>query len=155
MVEPAFSIGARLTRTGRRIPAGLDEATIKAVVEDFYGKARRDELLGPVFRTAIPEAQWPQHLATIGDFWSSMLLGTGRYHGRPMPVHLALGGLDDAHFARWLALLRQTVEAICTPEIALLFIDRAERVANSFRLGMAAKRGEDSSAIVRMRALSQ
>ena len=155
MIEPAFSIGSRLTRTGRHVPAGLDEATIKAVVEDFYGKARRDGLLGPVFNAAIAEAQWPQHLAAIGDFWSSMLLGTGRYHGRPMPVHLALGGLNDAHFVRWLALFRQTVEPICTPEIALLFIDRAERVANSFRLGMAVQRGEDSSAIVPMRAPSQ
>ena len=142
----------RLNRSGRSIPAGLDEATIATVVADFYGKARVDDLLGPIFRAAIPDEKWPLHLAVIVDFWSSMLLGTGRYRGRPMPVHLALGDLDDQHFLRWLALFRQTVETVCAPEIAALFVDRAERVANSFRLGMAAHRGGDSSLLLPLRA---
>ena len=76
---------------------------------------------------------------------------------RPIPrapdaVHLALGDLEDRHFMRWLALFRQTVEAFCAPEIAALFVDRAERVANSFRLGMAVHRGDDSSLVLPLRA---
>jgi len=152
MTDPRPPIGARLRPTGRLIPQGLDEAMIATVVDRFYGKARRDPLLGPIFNTAIPDAEWARHMAVIAEFWSSMLLGTGRYGGRPMPVHLALTEIADPHFARWLSLFKETVDAACPPEIAALFIDRAERVANSFRFGIAIHRGEDSTAIVPMRA---
>jgi hemoglobin len=107
MTELKPLAGPRLSRSGRLIPAGLDEGTIAAVVADFYGKARLDDLLGPVFRAAIPDEQWPLHLAVIVDFWSSMLLGTGRYQGRPMTVHLALRGLNDRHFMRSKRFVRQ------------------------------------------------
>lgn len=152
MTESRPPVGTRLRASGRIVPKGLDEALIAAVVDSFYGRARRDPLLGPVFNAAIPDPEWARHMAIIGDFWSSMLLGTGRYAGRPMPVHLALGAIDDRHFSRWLALFKETVEGLCRPEIAMLFLDRAERVANSFRFGMAVHRGEDSTAVVPMRA---
>lgn len=66
------------------IPPGLDESVVRAVVDDFCAKARRDPLVGPVSDGAIPDADWPQHLAVITDFWSSMLLGAGLYHDCPM-----------------------------------------------------------------------
>jgi hemoglobin len=72
-----------------------------------------------------------------------MLLGSGRYGGRPMPRHLAIPELGDAHFHRWLALFDRTVEAECPPDIAALFKDRAERIANSFRMNIRMVRGED------------
>jgi hemoglobin len=153
MTEPRPPIGSRLRASGRIVPKGLDEELIAAVVDSFYGRARRDPLLGPVFNAAIPGPEWARHMAIISDFWSSMLLGTGRYAGRPMPVHLALDGVDDRHFSRWLALFKETVETQCSPDIAALFLDRAERVANSFRFGMAVHRGEDSTAIVPMRVI--
>jgi hemoglobin len=100
----------------------------------------------------IPDAEWRAHLDLIADFWSSLLLGTRRYAGRPMPKHLAIAELGDAHFARWLALFRETAEEICPPPVAALFVDRAERIAQSFRLGLAFHRGEDTMAIEPMRA---
>lgn len=147
--------GARLHRSGRLIPAGLDEAMVRAVVDDFYGKARLDPVIGPVFNAAIADGEWPEHLALIADFWSSMLLGTGRYAGRPMPKHMALPGLADVHFLRWLSLFRDTVDQLCPPAVAALFIDRAERVAHSFRIGLAMRHGEDSTGvdIIRVAAL--
>lgn len=147
--------GAHLHRSGRLIPAGLDEAMVRAVVDDFYSKARLDPVIGPVFNSAIADDEWPEHLALIADFWSSMLLGTRRYAGRPMPKHMALPGLTDVHFLRWLSLFRDTVDHLCPPAVAALFIDRAERVAHSFRIGLAMRRGEDSSGvdIVRVAAL--
>lgn len=137
--------GTRLHPTGRNIPAGLDEATIGLVVERFYARARRDEVIGPVFNRVIAEADWPRHLDLIADFWSSMLLGSGRYGGRPMPKHLAIGELQDPHFKRWLMLFRQTVEELCTPQVAALFVDRAERVGHSFRLGLQQFRGGEAT----------
>ena len=134
---------AKLTRIGWNSPAGLDEATIARVVNAFYADARRDPVIGPVFNRAISEENWPNHLAKIADFWSSMLLGTGRYGGRPLPKHMAIPELSDVHFQRWLLLFRQTVLRLCSAEIAELFIERSERVGNSFRMNIAMRRGED------------
>lgn len=144
--------GTRLHPTGRLIPAELDEAMVATVVSDFYARVRADDLIGPIFNRIIPEERWPHHIATITDFWSSMLLGTQRYMGRPMPKHLAIPELGNAHFARWLRLFRETAEAHCPPEIAGLFVDRAERIAFSFRLRIAQFRGQDSIAMRPQRA---
>lgn len=143
---------ARLRRTGPFAPDGLDETMIRNVVDRFYALARNDAVIGPVFRRAVPDERWQAHLDTIADFWSSMLLGSGRYNGRPMPKHLALPELTDAHFQRWLALFRFTVNELCPPDVAALFIDRSERVGNSFRLNIRMFRGED---ITRLRPLER
>lgn len=133
----------RLSRIGWNTPAELDEPMIRAVVDEFYARARRDDVIGPVFNRVIPPDEWPAHLTKIADFWSSMLLGTGRFTGRPMPKHLAIPELSDAHFMRWLRIFRETVEQLCPPEIAALFVERSERIGNSFRMNIAMRRGED------------
>lgn len=135
--------GTRLRRIGWDTPDALSEPLVRQVVEQFYIKARRDPVIGPVFNRVIPPEAWPRHLDTITDFWSSMLLGTGTYGGRPMPRHMAIPELSDAHFMRWLALFRQTAEQLCPPDIAQLFIERSERIGNSFRMNIAMRRGED------------
>lgn len=144
--------GPRLHPTGRLIPPGLDDAMVTAVVERFYGRARQDEVIGPVFNRVIPDADWPAHLKTIADFWSSMLLGSGRYYGRPMPKHIAIPELSDMHFVRWLALFRETVEELCPPDVAALFVERAERIGYNFRLRIAQYRGEDLQQVRPIRA---
>jgi len=78
------------------------------------------------------------------DFWSATLLRTGRYDGRPLPPHLAIPELTDEHFRRWLLLFRETVMRLCPPEVARLFMDRALRIAHSFRLAVAYSRGQDT-----------
>lgn len=128
--------GIRVTPTGRLIPKRLDLPTVRRVVERFYALARRDDVIGPIFNRVIADAAWPAHLDKITDFWASMLLGTGTYAGRPMPKHLAIGDLADPHFARWLMLFRHVVEAECEPEVAALFLDRAERIGHNFRTRM-------------------
>jgi hemoglobin len=70
------------------------------------------------------------------------LLRTARYDGRPLPSHLAIAGLGEAHFRRWLKLFRATVRRICPPDIAELFMNRALRIAHSFRMAVAFSRGE-------------
>ena len=136
-------VGTQLHRIGWDTPEGLDDAMIRAVVDEFYARARRDDVIGPVFNRVIPDAEWPDHLSKIADFWSSMLLGTGRYTGRPMPKHMAIPELGDGHFMRWLRLFRETVEEICPPGIAALFVERSERIGNSFRMNIAMRRGDD------------
>ena len=132
---------------GRPVPEVLDEAMVRAVVDDFYAAVRRDPLIGPVFDAAIAPEEWPAHLDKLCDFWSATLLRTDRYGGRPLPPHLRIPGLGEAHFRRWLTLFRDTVQRLCPEEIASLFMDRALRIAHSFRLAVAFSRGEDTMSI--------
>jgi hemoglobin len=142
----------RMTPTGRLVPDDLDEAMVASVVSAFYAKARQDDVIGPVFNRVVAAEDWPQHIQTITDFWSSMLLGTRRYAGRPMPKHLAIPELSDEHFQRWLTLFRETAEELCPPHIAALFVDRAERIGYNFRVRIAQFRGQDPSGVKLQRA---
>jgi hemoglobin len=106
------------------------------VVHAFYGRVRRDPALGPIFARALGE-DWRPHLTKLVDFWSSVLLATGRYSGRPMPVHARIAEIDDALFGRWLTLFEATVTDFCTPGQALLFLEKARRIGESLQLGIA------------------
>ncbi|MBI5132154.1 MAG: group III truncated hemoglobin [Rhodopseudomonas palustris] len=117
----------------------ITEAEIATMVRTFYARAREDELIGPIFDHAV--ADWDHHIAQISDFWSSMLLKTGRYGGRPMRPHLMLG-LQPAHFDRWLALFETTANDLFAPEVAAAFIVRARRIADSFEMGIATTQGK-------------
>jgi len=112
---------------------GIDEALVSALVDTFYARVRQDDLIGPVFETAIGD-DWDAHLAKLKDFWSAIALGTRRYTGRPMPAHLRLPGLTAAHFERWLALFRTTLDDIMpNPAAADFFHDRASMIGRNFQ----------------------
>jgi len=130
-----------------KAPAGIGEDEIRALVHAFYARIRDDAVLGPVFDAAIPAERWPVHLDTMVAFWSGAVLRTDRYTGRPLPAHLAIPGIGEAHFARWLALFRRTAEDVLEPAAAAHFVTLAERIAHSFRLGIAFHRGEDSTRV--------
>ena len=127
-----------LTRPGAAHP-DLREPTIALLVRTFYDRARRDDVIGPVFEAAVTD--WDDHIGKITDFWSGVMLRTGRYSGRPMRPHLILP-LTGAHFDRWLALFEGTAYEVCPPEIAEAFIVRARRIADSFEMARASQRGE-------------
>ncbi len=128
----------RLTQE-MRDRTGIDERMIAALVSTFYARVRRDPLIGPIFESKVKD--WDDHLAKLNDFWSSVTLMTGRYHGRPMQAHMFLPVASE-HFDRWLALFEATAKEICPPDAAAHFIERARRIANSFELGIATIRGE-------------
>jgi hemoglobin len=143
MTEKATS-KRKIVVNGAPLPEILTEDMVRDVVHGFYRSIREDDLLGPVFDRAIEADAWPIHLAKMCDFWSSTLLRTSRYEGRPMQPHLRIPELGEAHFRRWLQLFRATVVSICPPEVAALFIDRALRIAHGFRLAVAFNRGENT-----------
>ena len=122
---------------------GLDDAMLTQLVHGFYDRVRADALLGPVFADRIPD--WGPHLAQMVDFWSSVALMTGRYHGAPMPKHLPLP-IERAHFDRWLELFRQTATEICPPQGAAWVIERAERIARSIHMNILDARDRASGA---------
>ncbi len=66
-------------------PGDITEEALGRLVERFYAKVRSDALLGPVFDRAI--ADWPEHLERLQNFWSSVMLTSGRYRaGRFQPT---------------------------------------------------------------------
>lgn len=125
---------------------GVTEPMIVELVHAFYARIRLDLELGPIFDGAIGD-HWDAHLAKLCDFWSSVLLTTGRYKGAPMPVHVALPRIEGAHFARWLELFEQTANDLWAAEAAGLVLAKAQTIARSLQMGIAARRGELISAL--------
>ena len=112
----------------------IDETTIKALVHGFYARVRDDGELGPIFNRVITD--WDEHLAKMCDFWSSVMLLTGRYKGNPMIAHMRLKTVRPEHFERWLTLFRATAADLCDPHTAALFVAKAENIARSLQMGM-------------------
>lgn len=137
----------RLHPNPLRLPVhpAVTEELIERLVRRFYGKVRRDPALGPIFAAAIGE-DWEPHLEKMFAFWSSVMRMTGRYKGKPVPAHLRLKAITPEHFETWLALFRETAAELCGPElwgpeVAALFVERAERIAESLQLALFYKPG--------------
>ena len=135
--------GAPRTQPGFIPPEGVDPEGLTRLVHTFYARVRQDELLGPIFNREV--ADWPAHLDKLVGFWSSTMLKTDTYGGRPLPPHLKLPEISDAHFARWLELFRQTAQDTMPELGAPAITAMAERIATSFRMAIAFHRGEDST----------
>jgi len=113
---------------------GVNEEMIAKVVHTFYGKVRTDPMIGPIFERVVED--WDPHLAKMCDFWSSVMLMSGRYKGNPMIAHMRLKMVRPEHFERWLALFTQTADEVCPPAAAEAFVGRAQNIARSLQLGM-------------------
>jgi len=112
----------------------VTEPAIRLLVDRFYAKVRDDAELGPVFDNAI--ADWEPHLATMRDFWSSIMLTSGRYHGNPVAAHRRLADLTPELFERWLALFAETCGALFDEAIAAAFMDKARRIGTSLQIAL-------------------
>jgi hemoglobin len=117
---------------------GIDEAMTDRLVRHFYGKIRDDKVLGPIFEARIQD--WEPHLQRMCAFWSSVALMSRRYHGSLMAKHAPLP-VDATHFDRWIALFEEAAHEICPPEAEAHFVERARRIAESLKLGVAGHNG--------------
>lgn len=148
MPDPRLSVRSANARPDEDgAPASIDEASIRSLVFSFYDKVRADALIGPVFEREVKQGMWPVHLEKMCDFWSSVLLRTGRYAGRPLAPHLRVPDLSDAHFERWLGLFRQTTREVFDEAGAAYVMAFASRIANSFRLSRAFHNGQDTTSL--------
>lgn len=115
--------------------SGIDEAGLRRLVDAFYARVRRDAELGPIFNEAVEN--WAEHLEKLFDFWSSVMLASGRYKGQPVPAHLKhRHKITPALFARWLTLWKQTTDEKMLPEAAAALQVKAERIAESLQLSL-------------------
>lgn len=109
------------------------EQEIETLVHAFYAKVRRDEVLGPIFNHHVDD--WDHHLAKLVDFWSSVLRGTRRFSGTPMPKHVALPGLSADLFRRWLMLFQETTSFQPNHAMSERAYALAQRIAQSLWYG--------------------
>src|SRR5438067_7203984 len=105
--------------------AELTEATIKALIDRFYARVRRDPALGPIFAHAIADDAWPAHLEKMYAFWSSVMLTSGRYKGNPVETHRNVAGVAPPLFGNWLDLFEATAAELFIPELAGRFTSAA------------------------------
>ena len=103
---------------------------IKKLVDTFYGKVRKDELIGPIFDERIQD-RWPQHLEKMYTFWQTILLEERTYFGSPFPPHANLPIFHN-HFKRWMELFTQTIDELFIGHIAEDAKWRAGKMAELF-----------------------
>ncbi|GAB4349165.1 MAG: truncated hemoglobin [Oricola sp.] len=133
-MEPDIDRG-RSAQSGRPECEGVDRAFIGKLVRKFYRRVRANPRLGPIFAREIA-GDWEPHLEKMTEFWCSVILKTGNYHGRPVPAHLKLADVTEDDFGIWLGIFRQTTRDLCTAEVAAVFDERAEMIARSLRYAM-------------------
>lgn len=134
--------------------ADVTEASIALLIDRFYAAIRRDPVLAEVFETTIADKEWPEHLATMQRFWSSVMLASGRYSGNPVSVHRAVRGLERSMFAHWLALFEATATELFAPEPAALFVGKARRIATSLQLALFHRLGAPPDGLARPAAVA-
>ena len=114
----------------------VDDGEIPPLLEAFYGRVRSDPLLGSLFNAAIDD--WPAHLVRLADFWSSVMLISGRYKGQPMDAHLRhMDEITPPMFDRWLALWTATTRQHLSAADAIAMQDKAARIGASLQGALA------------------
>lgn len=108
--------------------SNLDD--IKLLVDTFYTKVQKDDLIGPIFNEKIGN-QWPEHLARMYRFWQTILLEEHTYSGSPFPPHAHLP-IGKEHFSRWMELFITTVDSLFEGSLADEAKMRAEKMAEMF-----------------------
>lgn len=140
MPATTFAEKARAQKAADAAALGIDDALIGGLVEGFYARVREHPELGPIFASKVTD--WQPHLERMKDFWASIAIESGRFHGNPMLKHIAIPDLTPAHFERWLALWDEAVaELVPHPAAAALFEDRARRIAASLQAAIALHHG--------------
>jgi hemoglobin len=115
----------------------ITETEIAGLVERFYAKVRVDSEIGPVFNDAV--RNWDAHLALLKDFWSTVLLTTGRYKGNPLLAHFPLP-IEERYFARWLMLFSETANEVMPASQAAVVMRKADLIAMNMKRVLASRR---------------
>lgn len=104
---------------------------IKALIDAFYQKALKDELIG-FFFTEVAPLDFEKHMPKMYDFWETTLFHKALYKGNPMQVHQELhdkSPLNKEHFERWIQLFVETVDEHFKGENAELAKQRAQSIS--------------------------
>lgn len=89
---------------------------IKLMVNTFYERIKKNEVLGPIFEERIKD-RWPEHLEKMYRFWQTILLEEHTYNGAPFPPHAKMP-IDESHFIIWVGVFTKTVDDLFEGEVA-------------------------------------
>lgn len=103
---------------------------IKILVNTFYEKVQKDDLIGPIFNEKMM-GRWPQHLEKMYRFWQTILLEEHTYSGSPFPPHKQLP-VNQSHFDRWMEIFTTTVDSLFVGKLAEEAKVRAANMAYMF-----------------------
>ncbi|HRI26337.1 MAG TPA: group III truncated hemoglobin [Ferruginibacter sp.] len=120
---------------------------IELLVNSFYEKVKRDEVIGYIF-SDIAEVNWEKHLPVMYDFFENMLFYTGSYTGNPMELHRHVNRLlplTREHFRQWEQLFCSTVDELFAGDTAALVKQRALSISAVMKLKIL-----DSSSVDRI-----
>lgn len=113
----------------------IDDPALERLVGEFYARVRGDDALGPIFNDAVDN--WPEHLGRLTAFWSSIMTGSGRYKGQPVPAHMRhRARISPELFDRWLELWRETTDELMAAPVAADLQAKAGRIAESLQLAL-------------------
>ncbi len=80
---------------------------IVLLVNSFYEKVKRDDLLSGIFQ----HIDWTAHLEIMYRFWGGIIFDNNDYRGTPFDKHSAfMDRIGKAHFQRWLFLFHETLD---------------------------------------------
>ncbi len=93
---------------------------VQFLVESFYEKVVKDDVLSPFFK----HLDFDKHLPKMVDFWEFVLLDKAGYTTDVTQKHAHMH-LKQEHFDHWLALFNETVDGLFSGEKAELAKQRA------------------------------
>lgn len=105
---------------------------IEKLVNTFYGKVQRDEMLGFIFND-VAKVDWPTHLPQMIAFWQTVMFRDGGFRGDPLGKHarlVPLTAMGRPQFDHWLALFEGTVDELFAGENATHIKRCAQDMAN-------------------------
>ncbi len=116
-----------------------ERSDISLLVNTFYAKIRKDDLLGPIFNAHV--TNWPEHLEKLTDFWESNLFRVSKFKGNPPFAHQRVDtaeryGITQQHFGHWLQLWFETINDLFEGERATLAKDLSRRMSTHLFLAI-------------------
>ena len=90
------------------------EQDIRRLVELFYDRVKRDDLLALFFGPGS-SIDWTKHLEVMTRFWENAVFYNGSYQGNPMQTHRHLHKYKPFtrdHFKQWVFLFATTVDEL-------------------------------------------
>ena len=122
---------------------------VSILVNVFYTKIRKDELLGPIFNGHIPDEKWPEHLNKLTDFWETNLFGIAKFKGNPSKKHIDVDKesghtIEQLHFGKWLQLWFETIDELYVGDVAIKAKESARKMATGQFLTMWNNRPEQT-----------
>mgnify|MGYP000951167086 CR=1 FL=1 len=122
-----------------------DRTDITLLVESFYTRVKKDDLIGPIFQNT-ENFSWETHIPIMIDFWETILLGAGSYRGNTISKHIELNRrhpLTNDHFDRWKSLFYETLDELFEGDKVAEAKKRAELMAGLmlYKIGESMKKG--------------